>query len=86
MDHRTNSIIRLYEQMPGAPGIPVNDETGEALWRNVEGNEHWNFCAAIVDLVAENLLAEDDSTAIMTRPGDLFDRIARLRAAEKDSL
>ena len=49
MNHRTQRIISLYEKMPGAPKIPYGE--GELLWGEVEGNEHWEFCAAIVDMM-----------------------------------
>lgn len=49
MDSRLQQIVRLYRLMPGAPPIPTQD--GRAMWGDVEGNDHWNFCAEIVDLI-----------------------------------
>jgi len=49
---RTDMIARLYRSMPGAPRIPVDPDSGFALWGEVEGNEHWEFCEQIVDLMA----------------------------------
>jgi len=48
-DSRTVRV--LYRQMPGAP-MP-EPERPHHLTGLVEGNEHWNFCAAIVDLIRE---------------------------------
>lgn len=47
---RIENILRLYRQMPGAPRIPTED--GYEMTGDVAGNDHWNFCEAIVDLVA----------------------------------
>ena len=46
---RRLNIIRLYRQMPGAPRPPRED--GDEMWGDVEGNQHWEFCAAIVDMM-----------------------------------
>lgn len=47
MNEKHQQIVSLYRRMPGAPQPPM-DERGE-LWGEVEGNEHWEFCSAIVD-------------------------------------
>lgn len=47
MDDRTKRIINLYRFMPGAPQ-PPSDERG-VLWGEVMGNEHWDFCEAIIN-------------------------------------
>lgn len=44
---RRANIIQLYRNMPGAPRPPRED--GIEMWGDVEGNEHWDFCAAIID-------------------------------------
>lgn len=41
-------IIALYRTMPGAP-MPRKDGSCH-LWGEVEGNDHWRFCEAIVRL------------------------------------
>jgi hypothetical protein len=48
MDPRTQHILKLYRAMPGAPAIPRYD--GEEMYGDVIGNDHWNFCEAIVDM------------------------------------
>lgn len=43
----------LYRRMPGAPQ-PSTYETNTSVvmnWGEVEGNQHWNFCAAISDAI-----------------------------------
>lgn len=52
MDKRTEQIVRLYQTMPGAPPIPFDPDDGW-LWGEVEGTEHWEFCAAIIDAVRD---------------------------------
>jgi hypothetical protein len=47
---RRSNIIRLYRAMPGAPRPPRQD--GVEMWGDVDGNEHWEFCAAVVDMMA----------------------------------
>lgn len=42
----TARIIRLYRAMPGAPMPPMVG--GNFMWGDVEGTEHWNFCAEII--------------------------------------
>ncbi len=44
--HIRDQVIKLYQRMPGAPMPPK--ENGSYLWGDVEGNEHWEFCEAIV--------------------------------------
>jgi hypothetical protein len=39
----------LYAAMPGAPQPPMLDH--QLMWGDVMGNEHWEFCAAIVRLI-----------------------------------
>lgn len=46
---REVQIIRLYEAMPGAPMPPKED--GYYLWGDVEGNDYWRFCEAVVDMM-----------------------------------
>lgn len=46
---RIENILRLYRQMPGAPRIPTED--GFEMTGDVMGNDHWNFCEAIVDMM-----------------------------------
>jgi hypothetical protein len=48
------AIIKLYRAMPGAPQ-PSRDEDGCAMWGDVEGNEHWQFCEAIVNLIESQI-------------------------------
>lgn len=51
MDARTRMIIRLYRNMPGAPHIPYDHGSGDLMWGDVEGTDHWSFCEAIVNLI-----------------------------------
>lgn len=53
MDYSTQLITRLYRSMPGAPQ-PPHDERGP-LWGEVEGNEHWSFCAEIVGMIQSEI-------------------------------
>jgi hypothetical protein len=46
MTAKTDRIIRLYRNMPGAP-MPPKDERGY-LWGEVDGNDHWAFCSEII--------------------------------------
>jgi hypothetical protein len=48
MDTRTQHILTLYRLMPGAPRIRRDD--GIEMVGDVVGNDHWNFCEAIVDM------------------------------------
>lgn len=48
---RLHRITRLYLAMPGAP-LPPKEE-GWYLWGEVEGNDHWMFCQAIVEMIEE---------------------------------
>lgn len=41
----------LYETMPGAPHVPTYQ--GERMWGEVDGTEHWEFCAAIARIIAD---------------------------------
>ena len=50
----TDLIIELYASMPGAPS-PSRDDDGYAVWGEVEGNAHWQFCEAIVDMVERQI-------------------------------
>lgn len=49
MDPRFNAIVGLYQEMPGAPMPPKEDDA--TLWGVVGGNQHWAFCEAIIDFV-----------------------------------
>lgn len=51
--HRLNKIVSLYKMMPGAPMPPMDD--GYYLWGEMEGNDHWCFCEAIVDLIGNEV-------------------------------
>jgi hypothetical protein len=51
-DQRREAIRRLYRVMPGSP-VPPKDEDGFYLWGEMDGNEYWEFCAVIVDLIAQ---------------------------------
>jgi hypothetical protein len=44
-----DAIQWLYQTMPGAPLPSTHD--GWYQWGDVEGNDHWQFCAAIVALI-----------------------------------
>jgi len=57
-----DAIIQLYAAMPGAPA-PMRDSDGYAMWGDVEGNEHWQFCEAIVDLMQDQIGAAVNSLA-----------------------
>jgi hypothetical protein len=43
---------RLYAKMPGAPQ-PPSDEVGVKLWGEVQGNDHWQFCEEIIQVMSE---------------------------------
>jgi hypothetical protein len=43
---------RLYAKMPGAPQ-PPSDEQGFKMWGDVEGNDHWQFCEEIIQVMSE---------------------------------
>jgi|GEM_PF-4956934 len=43
---------KLYLKMPGAP-IPPRGADGY-LWGAVEGNEHWQFCETLAQLIVQN--------------------------------
>ena len=47
-ESRNRRIRLLYADMPGAP-MPDH----YYAWGEVEGNDHWRFCPAIVDLIDE---------------------------------
>lgn len=49
---RLAQIATLYQAMPGAQ-MPPQDDRGY-LWGEVDGTEHWAFCAAIVEMVHKN--------------------------------
>jgi hypothetical protein len=49
---RKDAIIALYREMPGAPTPPRVD--GDIMWGDVEGNDHWRFCEAVVDLICSS--------------------------------
>lgn len=47
---------RLYLCMPGAPEVPIMataDDCDFPLWGEVEDNEHYAFCKAIAEQIAE---------------------------------
>jgi len=46
-------VVDLYLNMPDAPK-PDRDEDGRYDWPAVRCNEHWMFCASIVDLIEQN--------------------------------
>lgn len=48
--NKIKQTIALYQRMPGAPMPPYEPDRGY-LWGEVDGNEHWEFCAAIVDQI-----------------------------------
>jgi hypothetical protein len=54
-DTRELDIQYLYSFMPGAPVVPYDDITEVYRWDMVRSNEHYKFCAAIVDTIHESL-------------------------------
>jgi hypothetical protein len=57
MSDHDRAVIHLYRNMPGAP-LPPKD-FGGYMWGEVAGNDHWEFCAAIVDTVIRISKARD---------------------------
>ena len=48
---RIQMIKDLYRRMPGAPKVPVDGWNED--WGVIIGNEHWEFCAAVVGLAID---------------------------------
>ena len=52
---RTTRVLRLAQDlfltMPGAPIVPICD--GLRMWGEVEGSDHWNFCAMIANAIVD---------------------------------
>jgi hypothetical protein len=47
--NQIDRVRHLYRLMPGAPEAAIED--AYFMWGDVEGNEHWEFCEAIVRMV-----------------------------------
>jgi hypothetical protein len=51
-------ILRLYSVMPGAPELPEPSMAGYLYLGDIKDTKHWQFCAAIVETIQQEI--EDD--------------------------